>query len=63
VHEATAAALDDKYGRRFQYFRRGPDFVDTVSGAIIELTTPGQLARHASRYGDLVKYVTYVLPT
>ena len=63
VHRLTADALDEAYPGRFLYFTRGPDFVDTETGEMLELTTPGQVASHLARPGyDGVTMCTYVLP-
>jgi len=63
VHEETAKALENAYPGRFKYFRIGPDYLDTTTGARIELTTPGQIASHSLKpgYGPPVTYATYVL--
>ncbi|WP_175927450.1 RHS repeat-associated core domain-containing protein [Burkholderia cepacia] len=47
VHNATADTLQQLYGDRFQYNRVGPDFLDTQTGEIIELTTPGAVSSYA----------------
>jgi len=65
VHERTAAELlGESYGGRFTYNRVGPDFLDKTTGRYIELTTPGQVARHAAKGGlyNNAEYSTYVLP-
>ncbi|MEX2247857.1 MAG: RHS repeat-associated core domain-containing protein [Dehalococcoidia bacterium] len=64
VHRATAEALKVRYPGRFRYSRRGPDFLDTLTGDLVELTTPGQVAGHMRRPGfEGVNYATYVLPS
>ncbi|MBC7274912.1 RHS repeat-associated core domain-containing protein [Nocardioides sp.] len=64
VHRNTAEALEQAYPGRFIYRTRGPDFVDTTTGEMLELTTPGQVGSHLARpgYAD-VTICTYVLPT
>jgi RHS repeat-associated protein len=63
VHRATAQAVEKQYPGRFRYSTRGPDFFDTPTGDLIELTTPGQLPSHAARPGyEAASYATYVLP-
>lgn len=42
----TVAAMDQEFPGRFLYAIRGPDFVDTEAGEMLELTTPGQVAEH-----------------
>ncbi len=61
VHRGTAAQLERIHPGRFQYSTRGPDFVDTVTGELIELTTPGSVSRHLER-DPWVNIVTYGLP-
>jgi hypothetical protein len=61
VHRATDQSLQATNPGRFIYSTRGPDFVDTLTGEIIELTTPGQVAPHALR-DPFTNIVTYVLP-
>ncbi|MEX2134286.1 MAG: hypothetical protein WEB67_09110, partial [Acidimicrobiia bacterium] len=64
VHRATAANLEANYPGRFIGPRRiGGDFVDTSTGEIVELTTPGQVATHMAKpgYPDYT-YATYQLP-
>lgn len=63
VHRSTADALDEAYPGRFLYSTRGPDFVDTETGEMLELTTPGQVGSHLARpgYGG-VTMCTYTLP-
>jgi RHS repeat-associated protein len=64
VHNATDTALFNQYGGGFQYNAVGPDFLDTQTGEFIELTTPGQVARHWAKGGayNNAEYATYVLP-
>jgi hypothetical protein len=63
VHRLTAGALDEAYPGRFLYFTRGPEFVDTETGEMLELTTPGEVASHAARPGyDAVTMCTCTLP-
>ena len=64
VHRATADALDQAYPGRFIYRTRGIDFVDTTTGEMLELTTPGEVGAHLARpgYGLGVTMCTYVLP-
>lgn len=64
VHRATDAALQASYPGRFIYNLVGPDFLDTTSGDLVELTTPGQLAAHIARGGAYLfaRYATYQLP-
>jgi hypothetical protein len=62
VHEATADALNEAYPGRFLYQMVGPDFIDTATGEVLELTTPGQVGAHKAKSGyDAVTYSTYVL--
>jgi len=62
VHRATARALKKEFPGRFEYYTRGPDFLDRLTGEMIELTTPGQVGRHMLRpgYGG-ASFVTYLL--
>jgi hypothetical protein len=64
VHRATDAALSADYPGRFVYSTRGVDFYDTTTGAMIELTTPGQVFSHLARGGAYLyaQYATYTLP-
>jgi hypothetical protein len=62
VHEATAATLRQLYPGRFLYNRVGPDFIDTMTGEVLELTTPGQVRAHMAKPGYRVTYSTYDLP-
>jgi hypothetical protein len=63
VHESTAASLQELYPGRFLYNRVGPDFWDTTTGEILELTTPGQVGAHMAKPGyRWVTYSTYSLP-
>jgi hypothetical protein len=65
VHKQTDRALQSLYPERFTYNPSyGPDFLDATTGGYIELTTPGQVGRHAARGGlyNNVEYSTYVLP-
>lgn len=63
VHRSTAGALDEAFPGRFQYSTRGPDFLDTLTGERLELTTPGQVGAHLRRPGyEGVTMCTYVLP-
>ena len=65
VHNETSLVLKEAYGTRFTYNPSyGPDFFDATTGSYIELTTPGQVARHAAKGGlyNNVEYATYVLP-
>ena len=60
VHNATADSLQQIYGNRFIYSRIGPDFLDTHTGELIELTTPGEVSAHMARPGyRSVNYATY----
>jgi hypothetical protein len=62
VHRNTASALDEAFPGRFQYRTRGPDFLDTLTGERLELTTPGQVGAHLGRPGyEGVTMCTYVL--
>lgn len=64
VHRNTAEALEQAHPGRFIYRTRGPDFVDTTTGELLELTTPGEVGKHLARPGYLhVTVCTYVLPT
>ncbi|UJP39147.1 RHS repeat-associated core domain-containing protein [Cellulomonas palmilytica] len=64
VHRNTASALDEAFPGRFQYSTRGPDFLDTLTGQRLELTTPGQVGAHLRRPGyEGVTMCTYVLPS
>ncbi|WP_187271814.1 RHS repeat domain-containing protein [Aeromicrobium terrae] len=51
VHRATARELERNYPGRFVYSTRGPDFLDTTTGKMLELTTPKQVAAHEKRPG------------
>ena len=51
VHRSTADALEQAYPGRFLYRTRGPDFVDTTTGEILELITPGDVGSHLARPG------------
>ena len=63
VHKLTADALEDLYPERFEYYRVGPDFLDTATGELIELTTPAQVAAHQIKPGyEGVSYALYDLP-
>jgi hypothetical protein len=63
VHRATRDALDEAFPGRFIYRTRGIDFVDTWTGGMIELTTPGQVASHMARPGYRgASYAPYWLP-
>jgi|HubBroStandDraft_3_1064219.scaffolds.fasta_scaffold1100697_1 hypothetical protein len=63
VHRSIADALDEAYPARFLYSTRGPDFVDTETGEMLELTTPREVASHLARPGyDGVPMCTYTLP-
>jgi hypothetical protein len=63
VHEATDAVLQAQYGTRFLYRRAGADFIDTMTGEVIELTTAGQVGVHMAKPGyRWVTYSTYTLP-
>jgi len=63
VHKATARLLETRYPDRFIYNTVGPDFLDTMTGKFIELTTPRQAAAHLARPGyDAVTISTYTLP-
>jgi len=61
AHRATASALEKAYPGRFSYSTRGPDFLDKLTGEVIELTTPGQVGAHAMR-DPYTNIVTYSLP-
>jgi len=63
VHRATVETLEMAYPERFIYNRVGPDFIDTVTGEVIELTTPGQVGAHMAKplYSG-VTFSTYTLP-
>ena len=65
VHRETANELDVMYPERFEYRRRGPDFIDRETGERVELTTPGQVLPHELRFarqGAHANIVTYTLP-
>jgi hypothetical protein len=67
VHTLVLRELRTQFPGRFEYFFRGPDFLDNVTHTLIELTTVAQKAGHEARYGSVwngnpVKYTTYVLP-
>lgn len=63
VHSATADALQQMYPDRFIYSTVGPDFIDTSTGEIIELTTPNAQAAHMAKPGyTSVNYALYTLP-
>jgi hypothetical protein len=63
VHEATTQMLKMRYPGRFIYKLIGPDFLDTTTGKLLELTTQRQAAVHLARpgYGG-VTIATYTLP-
>jgi RHS repeat-associated protein len=66
-HNDVADEVRRIAGRRFQYNRRGPDFLDRRTRVRVELTTKGQLSRHYARpgYGRpsvMMRYVRYGLP-
>lgn len=52
VHDRAAALLEERYGDRFEYRRRGVDFYDTLTGRHIELTTIGQKRSHMDKGGE-----------
>lgn len=63
VHRATTTALRAEFPGRFIYQTHGPDFIDTATGEVLELTTPGQVLAHMARAGyEGISYSTYVLP-
>lgn len=63
THHATARRLSSRHRGRFDYRRRGIDFLDRKTGELIELTTPGQVAGHQARAGyEGARHVTYSLP-
>ncbi len=63
VHNLTANALEDLYPGRFRYYTVGPDFLDTTTGELFDLTTPGQVAAHMAKAGyEALTYALYVLP-
>jgi len=55
VHKMTRDALIERYGDRFEYRTVGPDFLDTLTGKLIELTTPGQVSAHKLKGTDKTK--------
>lgn len=59
VHRATNEALGHLYPNRFDYFTKGEDFVDTATGEVLELTTPGEILKKIRKYGDSVGILTY----
>jgi hypothetical protein len=64
VHNAINKILQKLYYERFQYFRKGPDFLDNLTGEYIEVTTSKQLTEHMKRYAEKlpgvdIKYVDY----
>ena len=60
VHNATDLGLREQYPGRFIYSRIGPDFLDTVTGEMIELTTTAAKAAHARKPGyDAVNWALY----
>ena len=60
LHRAVADALDEQFQGRFIYRTRGPDFIDTSTGEMIELTTPAQVGSHMARPGyGAMSYSTY----
>lgn len=69
IHEAVADRLNATFGKNvFEYHRVGPDFsyVDAAGNTqYVELTTPGQVARHKARpnpdYASAA-YATYDMP-
>jgi hypothetical protein len=63
VHNATERSLNQLHPGRFIYSRTGPDFVDTVTGEIVELTTRSAIPAHRIKPGyNSVNYVTYPMP-
>ena len=63
VHLQTRDLLQNLYGSRFRYFTKGPDFLDTLTGERIELTTQAAVPEHMRRVGyQGVSYVTYRIP-
>jgi RHS repeat-associated protein len=52
VHKETARRLQTNHPDRFVYRGVGPDFLDTLTGKLIELTTPGSKAAHKAKGGD-----------
>ena len=66
VERATASRLRATYGLRFPRYARGPDFIDTMTGEYVELTTPGQVMAHGERFARQgyrgVGYATYTVP-
>jgi hypothetical protein len=63
IHRGTFQALESQFPKRFQYFTKGPDFLDKSTGELIELTTPGQVGAHMARPGyGAMTYSTYTLP-
>jgi hypothetical protein len=66
MHNGINEILEEIYGERFRYFRKGPDFLDTLTGEYIEVTTVKQLTEHMKRYAEKlrgvdIKYVGYEL--
>jgi RHS repeat-associated protein len=62
MHRAVTATLERLFPGRFvsnravlQGTRLRPDFFDTRTGRIIDLTTPGEVRRHVSRYLPIVR--------
>jgi hypothetical protein len=49
---AQRCRLNDRHPNRFIYRGVGPDFLDTLTGKLIELTTPGSKKRHVDKGGD-----------
>ncbi|MBQ1049288.1 RHS repeat-associated core domain-containing protein [Micromonospora sp. C51] len=60
VHKITAQRLDQRYPGRFTYRTTGPDFLDTATGRVIELTTPGEVSAHKRR-GPHYRGIEYAL--
>ncbi len=63
LHNEVARLLAIEYPGRFRYFTVGPDFFDSLTGQLVELTTEGQLAGHVARYSNIfgVDYAVYFL--
>lgn len=64
VHKETASRLSERYGDRFVYRTVDPDFLDQLTGRLIELTTPKQVRGHQRKGGayESCDYATYRWP-
>ncbi len=61
IHRRTEKILEKLYPGRFRYSTIGPDFIDTFTGEVIELTTNRDVGPHLTR-DHAVNIATYDLP-